>query len=107
MLAPKEFKDVHPLGKAPILTVEVDGMPKPLVLAESGLIVEYLIDHFAPSLTPRRYPEGQEGQIGRETEEWLRYRYYMHYSEGSIMVYILVTVLVESRNLNLYKLGHV
>ena len=98
MRAPNEFKDVHPLGKAPILTVEAEGMPKPLVLAESGLIVEYLVDHFGRDLVPRRYPEGQEGQIGRETEEWLRNRYYMHYSEGTIMVYILVTVLVESKN---------
>jgi glutathione S-transferase len=38
MLAPKALRDIHPLGKSPVV---VDG---DLVLAESGAIVEYLIE---------------------------------------------------------------
>ena len=89
MLAPPEFKDIHPLGKAPVITIESDASPKPLVLAESGPMMEYLIDHFAPHLAPQRYREGKEGEVGGETEEWLRYRYFMHYSEGSLMFYLV------------------
>lgn len=37
MLAPKELKDVHPLGKSPVIT---DGRH---TIAESGAIVEYLV----------------------------------------------------------------
>lgn len=96
MLAPKELKEVHPLGKSPIVSIETEEMSKPLVLAESGLIVEYLVDHFGPWLAPKRYIDGKEGQVGGESEEWLRYRYYMHYAEGSLMLYMVVTLLVNS-----------
>ena len=74
MLAPKELKDVHPLGKSPVVSIDVEGMSKPIILAESGLIVEYLIDHFGPRLAPKRYLEGKENRVGGETEEWFRYR---------------------------------
>lgn len=47
MLAPEEVKEIHPLGKLPI--VVVDGK----VLAESGLITEYLIDNYGPQLKPK------------------------------------------------------
>lgn len=97
MLAPKELEEVHPLGKSPVISIETEGMSKPLVLAESGLIVEYLVDHFGPWLAPKRYMEGKEGQVGGESEEWLRYRYYMHYAEGSLMLYLVVSLLVDSK----------
>ncbi|KAL8817928.1 MAG: hypothetical protein Q9223_003334 [Gallowayella weberi] len=93
MLAPPEFKKVHPLGKAPLLSVQAEGASEPLILAESGLIIEYLIEHFGPSLAPKRYQEGKEGQVQGETEEWLRYRYFIHYAEGTLMPF-LVTALV-------------
>ena len=94
MLAPPEFKKIHPLGKAPIISIESENTSEPIVLAESGLIAEYLIDHFAPRLVPNRYAEGKEGQLGGETESWLRYRYYMHYAEGSLMPYLLTSLLM-------------
>jgi glutathione S-transferase len=60
MLAPPALKAVHPLGKSPVVTV--DG----LVLAESGAIVETLVERFGPGrLAP---PPG--------TPEALRYRYW-------------------------------
>ena len=40
MLAPPELKAIHPLGKSPVIT---DGE---LTLAESGAIIEYLVDKY-------------------------------------------------------------
>jgi glutathione S-transferase len=40
MLAPPELRAVHPLGKSPVLT---DGN---LTVAESGAIVEYLVERY-------------------------------------------------------------
>lgn len=54
-------------------------------MAESGAIFEYLVDHFAPHLAPKRYKNGYGGQVCGESESWLRYRYYMHYAEGTLM----------------------
>lgn len=96
MLAPQELKEIHPLGKSPIISIEAVGMAKPLVLAESGVIVEYLVDHFGLYLEPKKYVSGKEGQIGGESEEWIRYRYFMHYAEGSLMIYMVVALLASS-----------
>ena len=81
--------EFHPLGKAPILTIKAPGQADSLVLAESGPIFEYLVDHFAPHLAPRRYTDGKESNTCAETESWIRYRYYMHYSEGSLMSLVM------------------
>ncbi|KAL8856500.1 MAG: hypothetical protein Q9178_006899 [Gyalolechia marmorata] len=96
MLAPPELKKVHPLGKSPLVSVQAEGAAEPLVLAESGLITEYLVEHFGPSLAPKRYQEGKDGQIQGETEEWLRYRYFMHYAEGTLMPYLVTALLLRT-----------
>ncbi|KAF9887366.1 hypothetical protein FE257_010221 [Aspergillus nanangensis] len=97
MLAPPELKTIHPLGKSPVLTIEAPGAPKPLVLAESGVIVEYLCDHFGgDKLIPARYPEGKEGMIAAESDEWMRYRYYMHYAEGSLMPFLVMQLVMDT-----------
>ena len=68
-LAPPELLRVHPLGKSPVIT---DG---DLTLAESGAIVEYLVErHGGGALVP---PPG--------TPERLRYTYWLHFAEGSAM----------------------
>ncbi|KAI9732825.1 MAG: hypothetical protein M1834_003763 [Cirrosporium novae-zelandiae] len=66
MLAPAELKHVHPLGKSPLLTIEAPNLDKPLVLAESAAIVEYLVDHFGKgtNIEPNRWREGLEGKVG-------------------------------------------
>ncbi|KAK3696514.1 bifunctional glutathione transferase/peroxidase [Vermiconidia calcicola] len=94
MLAPKELKDVHPLGKSPVIKVE-SPTSEPLVLAESGAIVEYLCDHFATHLVPKRYKDGKDGEVGGETEQWLRYRFYMHYAEGSLMTMLIIALIMD------------
>ncbi len=79
MLAPPELRAVHPLGKSPVIT---DGE---LTLAESGAIVEYLIDTYGDGrlVPPVASPER------------LRYRYWMHYAEGSAMPPLLLKLVFD------------
>lgn len=93
------LKEIHPLGKSPILTIDRKDDPRgPIVLIESAAIAEYLCDHFGAWLVPQRYPPGMEGQVGTETEEWLRFRTYMHYAEGSLMPLNLIALLMGGRH---------
>lgn len=102
MLAPSTLKQVHPLGKSPLVTVKTSTMTSPLVIAESGNIMEYITGYFAPHLIPKRYQEGKEGQIGGETETWLRYRHFMHYAEGSLMSLLIISFFMDRK----YTLDH-
>lgn len=95
MQAPEELKEVHPLGKSPLLSIESAATSKPIILAESGLIIEYLIDHFGPHLVPKRYDDDRDNQVGGETESWLRYRYFMHFTEGSFMPLMVIGLLMR------------
>lgn len=111
MLAPKELRDIHPLGKSPVISVEgPSGASK--VIAESGAIVEYISAHFGKHLVPKQYPEGKEDEVGAETDEWMRYRVFMHYAEGSIMPPLLIALSFmrmfpqPSRNEKLRSLEH-
>lgn len=79
MLAPPELRAVHPLGKSPLI---VDG---DRVVAESGAIVEYLV---------QRYGNGRL-QPQADSEEWLRFRYWMHYAEGSAMPPLLLKLVAQ------------
>lgn len=76
MLAPPELREVHPLGKSPILT---DGE---LTVAESGAILEYLVDTYGPALEP-----------DPGTPSYRRYSYWMHYAEGSLMPPLLLKLV--------------
>ncbi|KAF2735681.1 glutathione transferase [Polyplosphaeria fusca] len=95
-LAPPELKEIHPLGKSPVIGVQAAGAEKPVILAESGTIVEYLTEHFGRWMIPNQYVEGKEGMVGGETEEWLRYRYLMHYAEGSFMGLLVIALVVHN-----------
>ncbi|KAG6019150.1 hypothetical protein E4U41_003381 [Claviceps citrina] len=103
LLAPRELEKVHALGKSPVVSISIAGdgdgdAEKPIVLAESGFMTQYLVEHVpaGQALIPKRWREGRENTMGGETEGWLRYAYYMHYAEGSLMPY-LVFALVVSR----------
>ena len=79
MLAPPSLRKVHPLGKSPVIT---DG---DLTLAESGAIVDYLIERYgAGRLTP-----------AAGTPEKLRYTYWLHYAEGSAMPPLLLKLVFD------------
>ncbi|KAF1811506.1 glutathione S-transferase [Eremomyces bilateralis CBS 781.70] len=92
-LAPKELRDLHPLGKSPLLEIQTPGREKPLIIAESAFIVEYLTESFGKQMIPARFPEGKE-TIGFESEEWLRYRHLLHFAEGSFMPPLLIALMV-------------
>jgi len=79
MLAPPELREVHPLGKSPVIT---DG---DLTIAESGAIVEYLIDTYG------------DGRLkpAPGTPERLRYTYWLHYAEGSAMPPLLMKLVFD------------
>jgi glutathione S-transferase len=77
MLAPPSLRAVHPLGKSPVIT---DGA---LTLAESGAIIEYVVD---------RYGDGRLAPA-TGTPERLRYTYWLHYAEGSAMPPLLLKLL--------------
>ena len=79
MLAPSSLREVHPLGKSPVIT---DGE---ITLAESGAIVEYLVD---------RYGNGQLVPKA-ETPEQLRYTYWLHYAEGSAMPPLVMQLIFD------------
>ncbi|HVJ52445.1 MAG TPA: glutathione S-transferase family protein [Aliidongia sp.] len=72
--APAALRDVHPLGKSPVIT---DGG---LILAESGAIIEYLIGKYGDGrLIP---PPG--------SADHTRYLYWLHFAEGTVMMQLLV-----------------
>lgn len=84
------LKEIHPLGKSPTLTIEGEHTNGPLVLAESGMIVQYLCGYLAQGrgFVPDKFSadvDGSGSKLGQETEEWRRFEYYMHYAEGSLM----------------------
>jgi glutathione S-transferase len=95
-LAPEELKNIHPLGKSPSVEIEIPGQA-PFVLAESAAIFEYLCDNFGKHLIPGRVAPGNEGIAGAESEEFRRYRYFMHYSEGSLMSLLAIAAVMSSK----------
>jgi glutathione S-transferase len=79
MLAPPALLAVHPLGKSPVIT------DSGVTVAESGAIVEYLMDKYGGGrLIP---PAG--------TPERLRYTYWLHYAEGSAMPPLLLKLIFD------------
>jgi glutathione S-transferase len=80
MLAPPELRAIHPLGKSPLVTD--DGR----VIAESGAILEYLLDKVpGTSLRP-----------AAGSDDFQRYRYYLHYGEGSVMPLMLLALVLAA-----------
>ena len=76
MLAPPELRAVHPLGKSPVVT---DG---DVTIAETGAIVEYLVDKAGGQLRP-----------AAGTPERLRWTFWLHYAEGSLMSPLLMKLV--------------
>ncbi|MDQ2878361.1 MAG: glutathione S-transferase [Pseudomonadota bacterium] len=81
MLAPPELKRVHPLGKSPV--IEDTDSSGARVIAETGAVVEYLV-------------EKADGKLGAPAhrEAALRYRFWLHYAEGSLMPPLLIKLVL-------------
>lgn len=78
LLAPPELRRIHPLGKSPV--IEDNGR----TLAETGAIVEYLVEKEGGRLGP---PANRDAV--------LRYRHFLHYAEGSMMPPLLAMLIVN------------
>jgi glutathione S-transferase len=78
-LAPRSLREVHPLGKSPVIT---DG---DATMAESGAILEYLVE---------RHGKGRFAPAPG-TPERLRYTYWMHYAEGSAMPPLVMKLVFD------------
>jgi glutathione S-transferase len=81
MLAPKSLLKVHPLGKSPVITDDAHGH---VTVAESGAIIEYLID---------RYDIEAKLAPAAGTPTRLRYTYWLHFAEGSAMSPLLMKLV--------------
>ncbi|MEQ8344309.1 MAG: glutathione S-transferase [Sneathiellaceae bacterium] len=78
-LAPPELKQIHPLGKSPVITD--DGQ----VIAESGAIVEYLA---------HKYGNGRYAPTP-DSADYPRHLHWMHFAEGSAMLPFLLNLYVS------------
>ncbi|MEM6731510.1 MAG: glutathione S-transferase [Myxococcota bacterium] len=77
--APKRLRELHPLGRAPIVVDDGE------VLAETGAIMEHLLEkHGGGRLEP---------EPGSDAAR--HYRYFMHYAEGSLMAPLLVRLIFD------------
>lgn len=77
-LAPAELKKIHPLGKSPVIT---DGNQ---VIAESGLIIEYLCETYG----------ADKALMGNKENRW-DVKYWLHYSEGSLMPLMVMKLVFD------------
>ena len=77
--APQPMKELHPLGKAPVIR---DG---DTLLAESGAIVEYIV---------HRYGGGRLA-VPPEAPGYARYLYWLHFAEGSLMSLALIALTLS------------
>lgn len=75
---PESLKAVHPLGKSPIITDDE------LTIAESGAIIEYLLDRYDPEKRLRP----------TEGKALLDYRYWLHFAEGSLMPLLVMKLVM-------------
>ncbi len=79
MFAPPSLLAVHPLGKSPVIVDDA------VTVAESGAIVEYLVDKYGGG---RLIPPAA-------TAQRLRYSYWLHYAEGSAMPPLLFKLVFD------------
>ena len=83
-LAPTSLKNIHPLGKSPVIT---DGN---LTIAESGAIIEYLAEKYGKGTM---IPEGEF-----DDPDVLAYKYWIHYAEGSLMPLLVMKLIFDRIN---------
>ena len=77
-LAPDDLKEIHPLGKAPV--IEDNGK----VITESGAITDYLITTYGKG---KYMPEPQ-------SDSYVSYQQWLHFAESSAMVPFLLKLFI-------------
>ncbi|KHF75498.1 Glutathione S-transferase [Acinetobacter sp. neg1] len=78
--APESLKNIHPLGKAPILVDDQE------VIVESAVILDYLQQEY----------DSQQLFKPQSAKEQRQYAYWMHYAEGSLMPLLVMTLVMNS-----------
>lgn len=78
--APESLKNIHPLGKAPILVDNEE------VIVESAVILDYLQQEY----------DSQQLFKPQSAKEQRQYAYWMHYAEGSLMPLLVMTLVMNS-----------
>lgn len=79
MRAPPELKEIHPLGKSPVIE---DGE---LILTESGVITSYILEKFD---TEHKMHPGKD-----DLAVWAKYNQWLTYPEGSVFAPLLLKML--------------
>lgn len=80
VLAPEEYRALHPIGSAPVIT---DG---DLTLAESAAVVEYIID---------TYGNGRF-KLQKGDRAWPDYLYWFHFANGTLQP-AFMRLMISSR----------
>ncbi len=77
-LAPDDYLKLHPMAKAPVLTIDDE------VLVESGAIIDTVLQRFG------------EGRLQPQTDspDWVAYRYWFHASEGTFMPLLVLKLIL-------------
>ena len=76
-LAPSSLREIHPLGKSPVITDNSE------TIAESAAIIDYILETYGKG---RFKPEPK-------TAEFLKFNYWFHYAEGSAMPPLLLNLV--------------
>ena len=82
---PESLSNIHPLGKSPVITDDSNG--EQILIAESGAIVEYLLQNYGKN-SSLIIPE-----TGSQQER--DYLYWLHFSEGSLMPPLLLRLIFD------------
>lgn len=83
VLAPPEYKALHPIGSAPVIT---DG---DLVLAESGAIVDYIT---------AKYGDGRL-TLKADHPDFANYLYWLHFANGTLQAAMGRSMILSRLNL--------
>ncbi len=98
LLAPPELRQVHPLGKSPVITDDTHGSGANLTtVAESGAIVEYLLDTYGGRSGNTSGDQHASVQLrpAAGTPERRQFVYWLHFAEGSGMPYLLMKLVFD------------
>ncbi len=78
-LAPESLKQVHPLGKSPVIT------DNDRTIAESGVIINYLMENYGK----------EKFSLDRQSAAFAQSQYWLQYAEGSLMPFMVLALIFE------------
>ncbi|KAM3163144.1 Gtt1p [Lachancea thermotolerans] len=83
--APEELKKIHPLGRSPLVEIEDKETGKKKILAESGFIFQYVLQHFDNS----KLLSNDNSDMAENIQ------YYLHYVEGSLQPPLMIEFILS------------